>query len=213
MRSRLQFLDHTCTPDELYARPCQHHEGVCYEQFPSPAVSYIPLYTLLQSGVARSLFRSLFRLTPDLISVTHEPVLRVSVVVRVSTPAPMGSSLRAISPREGVKMTPPHQVPAATPQPEGLDACPSKAIHTTINQHLNAAVPVRTRTPSRSKPHDPHMQHKPRRYSPTTSPDSLPTFRAPSQSTTQTHMCRRTTCRRERRSTKTSWRLRSRRAA
>ena len=59
-----------------------------YEQFPSPAVSYIPLYTLLQSGVARSLFRrSLFRLTPDLISVTHDPVLRLSVVVRVSTPA------------------------------------------------------------------------------------------------------------------------------
>ena len=132
--------------------------------------------------------RSLFRLTPGLISVTHEPVLRVSVVVRVSTPAPMGSSMRAISPREGVSITPPHQVPAATPQPEGLDATPSKAIHTTINQNLNAAVPVRTRTPSRPKPRDPHTQRKPRRYSPTTSSDSLPTFRAPSQSTSQKHV-------------------------
>ena len=62
--------------------------------------------------------------------------------------APLGSSQRAISPQEGVKMTPPHQISAATPQPEGLDACPSKAIHTTINQNLNTAVPVRTRTPS-----------------------------------------------------------------
>ena len=48
-------------------------------------------------------------------------------------------------------MTPPHQISAATPQPEGLDACPSKAIHTTNNENLNAAVPVRTRTPSQSK--------------------------------------------------------------
>ena len=62
--------------------------------------------------------------------------------------APFGSSQRAISPQEGVKMTPPHQVSAATPQPEGLDACPSKAIHTTNNENLNAVVPVRTRTPS-----------------------------------------------------------------
>ena len=51
-----------------YSRPCQlvniTRGYECYEQFPSPAVSYIPLYTLLQSGVARSLFRrSLFRRT------------------------------------------------------------------------------------------------------------------------------------------------------
>ena len=72
------------------------------------------------------------------------------VMSMATASAPLGSSRRAISPREGVKMTPPQQISAATPQPEELDACPSKAIHTTINQNLNAAVPVRTRTPSRS---------------------------------------------------------------
>ena len=137
----------------------------------------------------------------------------VSFVALMGTAsAPLGSSRRAISPREGVKMTPPHQILAATPQSEGLDATPSKTIHTTIKQNLNAAVPVRTRTPSRSKPRYPHTQHKPRRYSPTTSSDSLLAFRAPSLSTINPHKCRRTTCRRAR-STKTSWRLRSRRAA
>jgi hypothetical protein len=81
------------------------------------------------------------------------PAISNSVLIIMSmatTSAPFGSSQRAISPQEGVKMTPPHQILAATPQPEGLDACPSKAIHTTINENLNAAVPVRTRTPSKA---------------------------------------------------------------
>ena len=102
--------------------------------------------------------------------------------------APLGPSRRAISPQEGVEMTPPPKMPAATPQLEALDAGLSKAIHTTINQNINSAVPVRTCTPSRSKPHAPHTQRKPRRYSPTTPSDSLPTFNAPSQSATRTHM-------------------------
>ena len=82
MRSRLQFLD------RLYSSQPRVNITRGYEsyvQFPSPRrFPLLSVALLLLHGVFR---RSLFRLTPDLVSVTHETVLRLSVVVRVSTPA------------------------------------------------------------------------------------------------------------------------------
>ena len=58
---------------------------------------------------------------------------------------------------------PPHQMPAASPKPERLaDDTSVKAILTKVNNKLDPAVPVRTRTPSRVVPCGPRgAQHEP----------------------------------------------------
>ena len=55
-----------------------------------------------------------------------------------------------------------HQMPAVTPEPERLDETSVKTIQTKVNNKLDPAVPVRTRTPSRVVPCGPRgAQHEP----------------------------------------------------
>ena len=70
-----------------------------------------------------------------------------------------------------VKMMPQHQMmPAADPELERLDETQVKTIQTKVNNKLDPAMPVRTRTPSRAVPCGPRAQHEPRRDSPTRTP-------------------------------------------
>ena len=59
---------------------------------------------------------------------------------------------------------PGHQMPAATnADPEWLDETSVKTMHTKVNNKLDPAVPVRTRTPSRTVPCGPRAAHDNRR--------------------------------------------------
>ena len=58
---------------------------------------------------------------------------------------------------------PPHQMPAADPEPERLDEPQVKTIQTKVNNKLDPAVPVRTHTPSRVVPCGSLAQHEPHR--------------------------------------------------
>ena len=58
-------------------------------------------------------------------------------------------------------MMPLHQMPAADPEPERLDETQVKTIQTKVNNQLDPAMPVRTRTPSRAVPYGPRAQHEP----------------------------------------------------
>ena len=60
-------------------------------------------------------------------------------------------------------MMPQHLMPAADPEPERLDETQVKTIQTKVNNQLDPAVPVRTRTPLRAVPCGPRAQHEPRR--------------------------------------------------
>ena len=61
-------------------------------------------------------------------------------------------------------MMPLHQMmPAANPDPKRLDETQVKTIQAKVNNNLDPAVPVRTRTPSRAIPYGPRAQHDPRR--------------------------------------------------
>ena len=62
-----------------------------------------------------------------------------------------------------------HQMPAANPEPERLDEASAKATQTKVNNKLDPAMPVRTRTPLRAVPCGLRAQHEPRRSPTTTS--------------------------------------------
>ena len=54
---------------------------------------------------------------------------------------------RVVRPRDVVKKTPLHQMPAVIPEAERPDELPVRTIQTTINSKITAAVLVRTRAP------------------------------------------------------------------
>ena len=59
-------------------------------------------------------------------------------------------------------MMPLHQMPTASPDPERLsDDTPMKTIQTKVNNKLDPAVPVRTRTPSKGPLQPPHAARTP----------------------------------------------------
>ena len=127
--------------------------------------------------------------------------------------APLGPSRRAISPREGVSMTPPHQVPAALPlNPRGWTRLHRKL--STPRSTRTSTLPCRCELARRrdqslatltrsANPADIARQQVLIVFQPSVHQANLP----------PKNTCRRTTCRRAGRSTKTSWFLRSRRAA
>ena len=65
-------------------------------------------------------------------------------------------------PSKLLKMMPQHLMPAANPEPERLDETQVKTIQTKVDNKLDPAMPVRTRTPSRAVPCGPRAQHEPR---------------------------------------------------
>ena len=82
----ISFTRRPCPADTLIVSRCVVTQ-MSHVQFPTPAVSYIPLHSVAVLCCTEFVSSDLFRLTPDLICVTHCLVLRLSVVVRVSTPA------------------------------------------------------------------------------------------------------------------------------
>ena len=107
-------------------------------------------------------------------------MLQVTLASRSDTPSlakrPFALAPRVIRPRDVVKKTPLHQMPAAIPEAERPDE-PS-TIQTTIKSKITPVVSVRTRARRRTLPLvRASAQHDPRRYSPTTFADSLTTFR------------------------------------
>ena len=65
-------------------------------------------------------------------------------------------------PSKLVMVMPQHQMmPAVNPEPERLDETQVKTIQAKVNNKLDPAMPVRTRTPSRAVPCGPRAQHEP----------------------------------------------------
>ena len=96
---------------------------------------------------------------------TRKTPLRIARCIHVgsSRRLPLHLVTADYQPSKLVKMMAQHQMPATDPEPERLDETQVKTIQTKVDNKLDPAMPVRTRTPSRAVPCGPRAQHEPHR--------------------------------------------------